>query len=582
MFFRAKAKPVHDSLSDQFQHEISPTHQAKTRLILVITFLMICYFAVVMRLTDLTLLQGRPDIVAVKETDDIVPLKAPLRGVITDRNGELMATSLKMASVYINPSMVDNPAQLADDILKILPEQNKADLVKKLSSDKKFVWLQRDITPRQEYALNALGNPAINFQEEDRRIYPAGNLTSHLLGYTDVDGHGIAGIEKKFDDVLIKGDMPIRLTIDLRLQHIMHRELSEAVKKFSADGGVGMIADVNTGEILSLVSLPDFDPHHPGNAPDVSKFNRATLGVFEMGSTFKLFSTAAALDSGRINFNSAYDARQPIKYGRFTISDYHAKNRVMTVPEIFMYSSNIGTARMAQELGTKGLHDFYQKAGFFDPAPIEVSERGSPLYPKPWRDISTLTTSFGHGIAVSPVHLVRAASALVNGGILVTPTLIAKEGAGNLEPQGPRIIKPETSERVRDLMELVVDAGTGSQAKVDGYTVGGKTGTAEKNVNGHYVHSSVMSSFIGVYPMENPRYAVLAIVDSPHPIAETHGYVTGGWTAAPVVGHVIEQMAPLYQIAPSLDTGRDIVKTMAPYVKDLKEGNSVASAGNDH
>lgn len=569
-------------VNDAAAPDISALQQAKARLILVIAFFMMCFFAVTLRLTDLTLLQARSE-TAVVEKETAIPLKKPLRGIITDRHGELMATSLKMASVYVDPSMVDNPEALADDILKILPGQKKDDLVKKLSSGKKFIWLQRDITPKQEYALNALGNPAINFQEEERRIYPSGNLSAHLLGYTDVDGHGIAGIEKKFDAALLKGDTPVKLSVDLRLQHIMHRELSEAVRKFKASGAIGMITDVNTGEVLSMVSLPDFDPHHPGAAPDQARFNRATLGVFEMGSTFKLFSTAAALDSGHINFNSSYDARVPIKYGRFTISDYHAKNRVMTVPEIFIYSSNIGTARMAMETGTKALHDFYQKIGFFESAPLEISERGSPLYPKPWRDISTMTTSFGHGIAVSPVHLVRAASALVNGGILITPTLVAKDSPTDaLTPVGDRVVKPETSIKIRQLMELVVAGGTGGNAKVEGYSVGGKTGTSEKNINGRYVANAVMSSFIGVYPMDNPRYAVLAIIDDPNPIPETHGYVTGGWTAAPVVGRVIEQMAPLYQIAPNLDTSHDIVKTMSAYVKEFREGKAVAAAGNDH
>jgi cell division protein FtsI (penicillin-binding protein 3) len=342
-----------------------------------------------------------------------------------------------------------------------------------------------------------------------------------------------------------------------------------------------MIMDVDTGEILAMVSLPDFDPHHPGAGDDDGRFNRAALGVFEMGSTFKLFSTAAALDSGLVHFGTVYDAVEPIRYGRFTISDYHAKKRNLTVPEIFIYSSNIGTARMAMTVGTKGIEDFYRRLGFMDQAPLEIPERGAPLYPKPWRDVSTLTTSFGHGIAVTPVHLMRATAALVNGGTLVTPTLLKPKriAAG---PQGPRVVSPATSGMVRDLLSLTVAAGTGENARAEGYDVGGKTGTAEKNQSGKYVKNKVMSSFIGVFPMQSPRYAVLAMIDEPQPIKETHGFVTGGWTAAPVVGRVIAQAGPLLGLAPPGDHGDGVVRAMLPYLKELRKGGKFASVGTDH
>jgi len=554
---------------------------AKSRLWLVAAVFMVGYFAVALRLIDLTLLQSHhvddPNL-----PHDIVPLGHPLRGNIVDRNGDLMATSLKMASVYADATMVENPAAVAQALARILPDENRATLEKHLASGKKFIWLHRDVTPKQEYAINALGIPALNFQEEDRRIYPGGDLAAHLVGYTDVDGSGIAGVEKQFDKVLKKGEEPVNLTIDMRIQHILHRELEQAVHKFSAKAGIGMVMDVNTGEIIAMVSLPDYDPHYPQGSSDEARFNRATLGVFEMGSTFKLFSTAAALDSGLVHFGSMYDAGKPIKYGRFTINDYHAKKRELSVPEIFIYSSNIGTAREAMVIGTQALQDFYKKMGFFAQAPVELPERGWPIYPKPWHEVNTLTASFGHGVAVSPLHLMRAASALVNGGTLIMPTIIKSDKTRPPEPVGERVVKPQTSAMIRQLMELVVAAGTGSNAYVEGYNVGGKTGTAEKNTGGHYVHSAVLSSFIGVFPIREPRYAVLAMVDEPKPIAETHGFVTGGWTAAPVVAHVIEQMAPLYQIAPSPDTERDIVKDMGMYLKDAKEGGHLAAPGNDH
>lgn len=553
---------------------------AKTRLVLVASVFVLGYLAISLRLTDLTLLRERP----VPETaalngDDVKPLTKPLRGTIVDRNGELMATSLAMPSVFANNGLIDDPAQVAHELSKILTEQKEADLLKKLSSGRKFVWIQRNITPRQQYAINALGHPGLGFQDEDRRIYPAGSLTAHITGYTDVDGKGIAGIEKLDNEQLVKGDKPVALTIDLRVQHILHRELTASMEKFRAKAAAGVVMDVNTGEIIAMVSLPDFDPHHPSSASDDGKFNRVSLGVFEMGSTFKLFSTAAALDSGRVNFGTTFDTTQPIKIGRFTISDYHALHRVQSVPEIFMHSSNIGTARMAQTMGPDGLKNFYKRMGFFAPVPVDIPERGSPLYPNPWREVSTLTASFGHGIAVSPLHLVRAASALVNGGVMVTPQLVKKDSKSLLpqSPAGERVISPQTSLKVRQLMELTVAEGTGGKAAVEGYNVGGKTGTAEKNKNGRYDHNSLMSSFIGVFPINEPRYAVLAMMDEPKPAPDTFGYATGGWTAAPVVGRVVEQMGPLYQIPPSLDTRAEIMADMAPYIKGAKS----ASSGTD-
>jgi cell division protein FtsI (penicillin-binding protein 3) len=554
--------------------------RAKTRLGLAALLFMLGYFAVCLRLVDLTLLQARSSAEEARE-QDVKPLGRPLRADIVDRTGAQVATSLKMASVYADAALVEDPGRLADALARILPGESRADLFDKLSSRKKFVWLKRDVTPQQEYAINALGSPALNFQEEERRIYPGGNLAAHVAGYTDLDGGGISGIEKSFDAALRRGGAPVQLTLDMRLQHVMRRALEDSVRKFEAKAGVGLVMDVNTGEILSLVSLPDFDPHHPGDAKDDARFNRGALGVFEMGSTFKMFSIAAALDAGTVHLGSTFDAGKPITYGRFTISDYHAQNRPMTVPEIFMYSSNIGAARIAQTLGDNGLKEFYRKLGFFASAPIELPERGQPLYPRPWRDIDTLTTSFGHGIAVSPVHLARAAAALVNGGILVAPTLVRGDRPLSLTPQGERVISPRTSAAMRDLLELVVAAGTGEKAYVEGYGVGGKTGTAEKNQNGHYIHNRVLSSFLGVYPIRDPRYVVLAMLDEPQPIKETKGYVTGGWTAAPVVGTVVAEMAPLYGIPPVLGDGHDIVKDMAMYLKDAKEGKHLASLGTE-
>lgn len=577
-----RKKPPQDR-RDPADEQSAALQQAKLRLLLVIIVFMLGYLAISLRLVDLTLLRDQPaekTAVTKKDGDDTRRLGRPLRGTIVDRNGELMATSLKMASVFANATLIDNPALVAKQLAKILTNQKEAEIVKKLSSGKKFVWIERNITPKQEYAINALGHPGLGFQEDDRRIYPNGNLTAHLVGYTDIDGKGISGIEKAYNHQLEEGEEPVVLSVDLRIQHLLHKELKKAVEKFSAKAGIGMVMDVNSGEVVAMVSLPDFDPYKAGTASTDARFNRATLGVFEMGSTFKLFSTAAALDSGLVNFNTTYDAVEPIRVGRFRISDYHAKKRTLSVPEIFIYSSNIGTARMAQAIGPSGLKDFYENMGFFEPVAVPFPERGTPLYPKPWREVSTLTASFGHGIAVSPLHLMRAASALVNGGIMVKPTFLKPDTVqAPLTPIGERVIKAQTSHQVRQLLELVVADGTGSKAAVEGYHVGGKTGTAEKIVPGGYKKDALLSSFLGFFPIDNPRYAVVAIIDEPKGIKESYGYATGGWTAAPVVGKVIEQMGPLYQIAPDMDHSRDIIADMAPYLKELKKGKSVAATG---
>jgi len=555
--------------------------QSKARLFVVIAVFLIGYLAISLRLIDLTLLrQTAAERLAEEAKSPDRPAAArALRGTIKDRNGELMATSLGMASVYADATLIDDPKTVARELAALLPDEKEADIAEKLSSKRRFVWIARNITPRQQYAINALGHPGIGFKEESKRIYPHGRLTAHVLGYTDVDGKGIAGIEKQHDKMLAEGEEDLTLSIDLRIQHLMHRELSAAMKKFSAKAGVGMVMDVNNGEIIAMVSLPDFDPYHAGQANEDARFNRAALGVYEMGSTFKLFPIAAALDSGDVHFGTMIDATEPIKFGRFSISDYHGKKRAMSVPEIFIYSSNIGTARIAQMLGASGLKDFYEKLGFFERAPLDLPERGQPLYPRPWRDINTLTASYGHGIAVSPVHLMRAAAALVNGGILITPHLTPQK---NETPKGPRVVKPATTEKVRQLLELVVEGGTGSKARVDGYAVGGKTGTADKTQGRGYNRNARLSSFLGVYPIHAPRYAVLALLDEPQGIKETYNYATGGWTAAPVVGRVIEQMAPLYQIAPEETGSRaDIVETMARYLKEKTEGKNIVAVGTD-
>ncbi len=433
-----------------------------------------------------------------------------------------------------------------------LPDIDVKVIEKKLRSNRGFVWLKRHLTPRQQYAVNRLGIPALNFQREARRMYPMGSLAAHALGFTDIDNKGLTGIERYFDKELRTRQDNMALSIDVRVQHVLEHELGVAMKKFSAIGAAGLVMDVTTGEVVAMSSLPSFDPNQPNAIAQDLRFNRTTLGVYEMGSTFKIFTTAMALDAGTVSLHGGYDATNPIRVARFTIRDFHAKKRWLSVPEIFMYSSNIGTVKMALDVGIPGHRNFLTTIGMMKPVAIELSETGSPLSPNRWREINSMTISFGHGLAVSPLHLVAGVSAMVNGGIYRTPTLIRRNPSET--PVGKRVITAETSAKMRRLMRLVVKNGTGRNAAAPGYLVGGKTGTAEKVSGRGYKKKALISSFVAAFPMHKPRYVVLAMLDEAKGTKETFGYATGGWVAAPVVGAVVRRIAPVLGMRPIKET----------------------------
>lgn len=469
------------------------------------------------------------------------------RADIVDRNGIMLATSLPTVNLYADPREIENPADAARKLTKALPELNQADLAHRLGSERTFVYLKRNLTPNVQYEVNRLGIPGLYFERGERRVYPHNVMAAHVIGMTDIDNHGVAGIEKAFDEKLRTSQEPLRLSIDMRVQHIVREELVKSVEEFKALGATGIVMDARTGELVAMASVPDFNPNNPGGDAD-GMFNRSTLGVYEMGSTFKLFTAAAAFDAGVTRLEDRYDATNPIQVANFTIKDYHPQKRWLSVSEIMVHSSNIGAAKMAMDVGTKGQRAFLGKIGLLTPATIELPEVGSPLIPSPWREINTMTISYGHGLAVTPLQMATAVSALVNGGIFRTATLVKREGGTPIP--GDKVISPETSNKMRYLMRLVVEDGTGSKAEVPGYFVGGKTGTAEKNVNGHYARKALLSSFVGAFPMSDPRYVVMVIIDEPEGNKSTFGYATGGWTAAPAVGRVVERMAPLVGIAP--------------------------------
>ncbi len=485
------------------------------------------------------------------------------RADILDRNGVVLATSLPTVNLYADPREVLDAKAAAKKLIGVLSDMETSEVLQKLESGRSFVYLKRNLTPNQQYDVNRLGIPGLYFERGKRRVYPHGNMAAHVIGMTDIDNHGVAGLEKSLDAHLSGSAKPLRLSIDMRVQHIVREELLATIEEFNAIGATGIVMDVATGEMVAMVSLPDFNPNNPpqpgassssAREPDAT-FNRSTLGVYEMGSTFKLFTAAAALDAGVATLERRYDATNPIQIARFSITDYHAQKRWLSVPEIMVHSSNIGAARMAVDVGTAGFKGFLKKIGMFDRPVIELSEVGSPLTPQPWRDISTMTVSYGHGLAVTPIHMATAVGALVNGGILHNATLIRHEGE---QPEnGKRVLSEDTSRKMRGLMRLVVSEGTGSKADVPGYFVGGKTGTAEKNVDGRYVRKALLSSFVSAFPMTAPRYVVLTIIDEPHGNKSSFGYATAGWTAAPAVGRIVARMAPLVGIAPVRSEGAE-------------------------
>ncbi len=567
----------------------SALDQARGRLVLISAIFVFAYLIVAARLVDVSVIQGalQRGAETFSFEEHQAPAAAARRADIVDRNGVLLARSLTTASLYADPALVNDAPKLARALADTFPGLSYGDLLKKLQGKGRFVWIKRNLTPDEQQKILYLGDPALSFQSEDRRLYPQAELAAHMVGYSGVDGQGLSGIEASFDKLLAKGDTPLMLTLDVRLQHALRREIATSVKKFSAAGGAGIIMDMQNGEILAAVSLPDFDPHSIPKTTDKRLFNRVSLGVYELGSTFKIFSTAAVLEKQHLPFSYQFDATTPLQIGRFKINDYHAENRYLSIPEVFMHSSNIGSALMGRMVGTKELREFYDDLGLLNPSPVEIGEVGKPLVPSPWGEVHTITASYGHGIAVSPLQLVSAASSILNGGVVVQPTLIRDHGAGQKEKSLVRVVSPETAHRMRQLMRLTVTDGTGGKADVAGYEVGGKTGTAEKTGGRGYDKKRLISSFLGAFPMNAPRYVVYIMIDEPQGTKDTYGYATGGWVAAPYVANVVRSMSAILGLKPQegkpdnelVEPLRRFVKTKEQ-IKQEKEAHYVPVSAN--
>lgn len=461
---------------------------------------------------------------------------------ILDRNGVVIVTNVPTTSIYIDPTRVKNSESIATQLCSTLSNLEYESIYKILTSKKKFAWIKRHLTPQELLKIKNNGIPGVNFYSDVKRIYPHGNLFAHVLGYTDIDGNGIAGFESYLSKNKEKN--PVRLSLDLRIQSVVHDELTKAMNKYQALGGIGIVLHVENSEIISLVSLPDFNPNLQKKATDTQKFNRASLGVYEMGSVLKFFTIAAALDANVVKTNDLYDVSKPITIGKYKIHDFHkSKTAKITVRDIFVRSSNIGAAKIAAKLGIEKQVEYFKTMKLLSPLKIEIPEKSNPIAPDKWSESTLITASYGYGIAVTPLHIAQIAAALVNNGIFHNATLILDKNS-----IGEQIVTRKTSMEMRKLLREAVKGGTGRKANVKAYSIGGKTGSAEKVVNGKYSKDANIASFIGVLTTLDPRYIVFIAIDEPQGMQ----FSTGGIIAAPIVKNIISRIIPILNIMPEM------------------------------
>jgi len=581
---RSRAGAFRRILSDLFSTKLA---KSGLRIRLVACVFLAVYAIIAGRLLHLGLRPEQPQSVKRAAADAI----AAARPDILDRNGEVLATDIKVMSVFAEPRRIIDKDEAVELLTAVLPDVDARELRARLGSRKGFVWVKRAITPKQQQEVHRLGLPGVGFLPENKRVYPNGPLAAHVLGFANLDGVGISGLEKYIDGQgladlhgagfsMTPNDLkPITSSLDLKATYAVRDELAKGIAKFKAKAGAVAVLEVDTGEVIAMASLPDYDPNTPADALDPNHINRLSVGVYEMGSTFKALTLAMALDSGKVNLNSRIDARDSLRYGRFTIHDYHAQHRLLSVPEVFTYSSNIGVAKMALMIGVEGHKAFLRKMGQLVRLRTELPETADPLVPRNWGELNTMTIAFGQGLNVAPLQAVMAVGALVNGGVLVGPTFL-KRSEADAKKDAPRVVKPETSETMRYLMRLNAEIGTAKIADIKGYFVGGKTGTADKIIHGHYSQDRVFTTFMAILPADKPKYLFLTLLDEPQGLPETAGYRTAAWNSGQVTGKIIERIGPLLGIPPRIE----LPAHPFPLLAKLGYGiaNTPASGGGGH
>ncbi|CCF19877.1 Penicillin binding protein 2 [Pseudorhizobium banfieldiae] len=527
--------------------------QARNRVGLIIVGFVAVYGVIGGRLVQYGMAQ--PEI-----TSSIMPADRLMasRPDLLDRNGEVLATDIRTVSLYAEPHKIVDADEVIEKLATVLPDLDARSIYGKLSSKSHFQWLRRQLTPKQQSQILALGIPGIGFRPEKRRFYPGGATAAHVVGHVNIDNRGVAGMERYVDSqgladlaaVGMTSDQPlepVRLSIDLRVQSIVREVIYSSIDKYQAVGAGAVVLDVHTGEVIAMASAPDYDPNTPAAGAEEGWLNRMSNGTFEMGSTFKAFTTAMALDSGKVKMTDSFDARFPIRIGGFTIKDFHGKGRMLTVPEVFQYSSNIGTAKMADVVGIEGHKEFLTRLGLLTRTQTELPEVAMPSQPREWKKIHSVTISFGHGVSTTPLQTAVAVAALVNGGKLIPPTFLPRtRDEADLVAQ--RVMKESTSEDMRFLFDWNATKGSGKRALVEGFNVGGKTGTAEKVVNGRYSNEKNFNVFIAAFPIHEPQYAVLTFIDEPK--TGEGGGRTAGLNAAPMVQDIISRSAAILGVKP--------------------------------
>lgn len=533
-----------------FKNSVSQT--TIQRLYIVLTVVLISYFIIIFRLIDISIMHDEN----TPHLDTFISSERS-RGSIYDRNGLILATNLPTKSMYVRPEQITDPKKVATAIAEIMQKyhvdhsKSLTDRIEsKIEGGRGFIWIKRHLLPEEYLKIKSLGIPGIYFADDNKRFYPHENDFSHIIGFVDIDQNGIAGIEKNFDIALSEGE-DIHLALDSRIQEIVHNQLSQSIADHDALGGMAVMMDVKNGEIISLVSLPDFNPNvlkvGGSQKSQEAMFNRATLGVYEMGSTFKILTLAIGLDIGAVKLSDSFNVMNPMQLGKYKINDYRFYKANLSLAEVLIFSSNRGIAQVGYKIGIANQQEYMRNIGMLSQVNLEISETGRPIYvnKKQWNDVYLATISYGHGVAVTSLHTVQAIAAVTNGGILYKPTILKQ----NSQPEGRKIFKDSTSVTMRKIMRSVVEEGFGKKADIPGYKVGGKTGTAEKVKNGRYVKKDCnLVLFIGAFPMDDPQYVLLVAVDEPKPNKLNSGFTTGGMIAAPLAGEIIKNSGQILGI----------------------------------
>ncbi len=548
--------------------------RAEGRLLILGVFFLCAFFLVGLKMSVLAA-SNPTEPRAAATSSQIVAARAD----ITDRNGRILATNLLTHALYAQPPKMVDPERAAVALAEVFPDLDADTLKRQFTGARKFVWVKRRISPEQQQAVFDIGDPGLQFGPRELRLYPNGRVAAHVLGgagfgregVNSAELIGVAGVEKALDKTLRdpgRGDVPVALSLDLTVQAAVERVLEGGMRLMNAKGAAAVLMDIHTGEIISLASLPNFDPNDrpqplaTGDPGDSPLFNRTVQGVYELGSTFKIFAVAQGIDEKIVSRSTMVDITGPLRWGKYKIRDFRNYGKALSVEDVIVKSSNIGTARIAQKIGIERQKRFLGELGLLEPTPVELVEaRGAkPLLPPKWSEISTMTISYGHGLSTSPLHLAAAYASILNGGLKVEPTILRRE---NPEP-GHRIISADTSRQARELLRQVVTRGTASFGEVPGYRVGGKTGTADKpKPGGGYYDDKVIATFASVFPADDPAYVLVISLDEPVETSGKEPRRTAGWTAVPVAAEVIRRVAPLLGLAPVVESAKAAGVTLA-------------------